>query len=140
MDLYENNFDDRDQGYRFWPSEGRGPDYYMSEDSLDSGVADTVEIDSVTEGDQNVGGMTFNGNNHTLVYNGYFLPDTSGTHEFCIYVDNIVMKTKKTGDLIADLEETFANFCRFQIKHNPKKCVFGVPKGNSLASWSPKKG
>jgi hypothetical protein len=31
-----------------------------------------------------------------------------------------------------DLEETFANLLRFQIKLNPKKCVFGVPKGKLL--------
>ncbi|WVZ58620.1 hypothetical protein U9M48_008872 [Paspalum notatum var. saurae] len=37
-----------------------------------------------------------------------------------------------SGDLIADLEETFANLRRFNIKLNPEKCVFGVPKGKLL--------
>jgi hypothetical protein len=35
-------------------------------------------------------------------------------------------------DVYVDLEETFANLLRFQIKLNPKKCVFGVPKGKLL--------
>lgn len=49
-----------------------------------------------------------------------------------VYVDDIVMKTNKYGDLITDLEETFANLRRFQIKLNPEKCVFKVPKGKLL--------
>ena len=35
-------------------------------------------------------------------------------------------------DLIANLAATFANLRRFIIKLNPKKCVFGVPKGKLL--------
>lgn len=42
------------------------------------------------------------------------------------------MKTKKSTDLIAGLEETFVNLRMFHIKLNPKKCVFGVPKGKLL--------
>lgn len=42
------------------------------------------------------------------------------------------MKTKKSTDLIASLEETFVNLRMFHIKLNPKKCVFGVPKGKLL--------
>src|SRR5664279_3061411 len=34
--------------------------------------------------------------------------------------------------LIADLEETFANLCKVNIKLNPAKCVFGVPSGRLL--------
>ncbi|WVZ97765.1 hypothetical protein U9M48_043278 [Paspalum notatum var. saurae] len=49
-----------------------------------------------------------------------------------VYVDDIVVKTKESDGLIADLEETFANLRRFRIKLNPKKCVFGVPKGKLL--------
>jgi ribonuclease HI len=48
------------------------------------------------------------------------------------YVDDIVVKTKKKGDLLADLAETFANLRRFNIKLNPNKCVFGVPSGKLL--------
>ena len=49
-----------------------------------------------------------------------------------VYVDDIVLNTKESGDLILDLEETFANPRRFQIKLNPEKCVFGVPKRKLL--------
>ena len=35
-------------------------------------------------------------------------------------------------DLIADLATTFANLRRFNIKLNPEKCVFKVPKGKLL--------
>ena len=33
---------------------------------------------------------------------------------------------------IMNLAVTFANLRRFNIKLNPKKCVFGVPKGELL--------
>jgi hypothetical protein len=52
------------------------------------------------------------------------------------YVDDVVVKTKKEDKLIADLTETFANLREFQWKLNPTKCVFGVPSGLLLASWS----
>ena len=35
-------------------------------------------------------------------------------------------------DLIVILTATFAKLRRFNIKLNPKKCVFGVPKGKLL--------
>lgn len=49
-----------------------------------------------------------------------------------VYVDDIIMKTKKSDNLITNLEETFTNLRRFHIKLNPNKCVFGVPKGKLL--------
>ena len=49
-----------------------------------------------------------------------------------IYVDDIVVKTAQASDLIANLATTFVNLRRFNIKLNPKKCVFGVPKGKLL--------
>jgi len=49
-----------------------------------------------------------------------------------IYVDDIVVKTARACDLITNLAATFANLRRFNIKLNPKKCVFGVPKGKLL--------
>jgi len=48
------------------------------------------------------------------------------------YVDDIVVKSQKKGDLIADLTETFANLRRYNMKLNPTKCVFGVPAGKLL--------
>jgi hypothetical protein len=48
------------------------------------------------------------------------------------YVDNVVIKTRDSDDLIADLEETFSSLRRFRWKVNPTKCVFGVPLGKLL--------
>ena len=49
-----------------------------------------------------------------------------------VYVDDIVVKTAQACDLIVDLAAMFANLRRFNIKLNPEKCVFGVPKGKLL--------
>jgi hypothetical protein len=49
-----------------------------------------------------------------------------------VYVDDVVVKTKKSDDLITNLEETFANLQRFRIKLNPEKYIFGFPKGKLL--------
>ena len=43
------------------------------------------------------------------------------------YIDDVVIKSKTTDDLITDLEETFANLKRYRWKLNPSKCIFGVP-------------
>jgi hypothetical protein len=48
------------------------------------------------------------------------------------YVDDVVIKTKDSDNLIADLEETFSSLRRFRWKLNPTKCVFGVPLGKLL--------
>ena len=49
-----------------------------------------------------------------------------------VYVDDTVVKIAQACDLIANLATTFANLRRFNIKLNPEKCVFGVPKGKLL--------
>jgi hypothetical protein len=49
------------------------------------------------------------------------------------YVDDMVVKTKQSGTLLDDLEETFAaNLRRYRMKLNPEKCTFGVPAGQLL--------
>ena len=45
------------------------------------------------------------------------------------YIDDVVVKTKTADNLIADLEETFANLNKYRWKQNPSKCIFGVPSG-----------
>jgi hypothetical protein len=45
------------------------------------------------------------------------------------YVDDIVVKSKKTGDLVPDLTEVFTKLRQHGVKLNPEKCVFGVPWG-----------
>ena len=48
------------------------------------------------------------------------------------YVDDIVVKSKWADQVMADLEQTFAKLYANGIKLNPKKCVFGVPRGMLL--------
>jgi hypothetical protein len=48
------------------------------------------------------------------------------------YVDNIVVKTRESHTFIEDLEETFANLRKVNIKLKPTKCAFGVLSGKLL--------
>jgi hypothetical protein len=48
------------------------------------------------------------------------------------YVDDIVVKTKKASDLINVLDVAFKCLREKNIKLNPEKCVFGVPRGMLL--------
>jgi hypothetical protein len=48
------------------------------------------------------------------------------------YVDDVVVKTRNSDTLIADLEETFPSLREDRWKLNPNKCVFGVPSGKLL--------
>jgi hypothetical protein len=48
------------------------------------------------------------------------------------HMDDVVVKTRNSNMLIADLEETFAALREYQWKLNPNKCVFGVPLGKLL--------
>jgi hypothetical protein len=43
------------------------------------------------------------------------------------YVDDILVKTRKADNLVADLETTFACLRAKSIRLNPEKCVFGFP-------------
>jgi hypothetical protein len=42
------------------------------------------------------------------------------------YINDIVVKSKKQGDLLDDLKETLDNLRKYKMMLNPKKCVFGV--------------
>jgi hypothetical protein len=42
------------------------------------------------------------------------------------YIDDIVVESKRRGDLLDDLKETFDNLRKFKMMLNPKKCIFGV--------------
>jgi hypothetical protein len=48
------------------------------------------------------------------------------------YIDDIVVKSEKRGDLLDDLKETFDNLRKFKMMLNPKKCVFDVSSGKML--------
>jgi hypothetical protein len=55
-------------------------------------------------------------------------------------MDDIVVKTKDKAMLIQDLEETFANLRKINLKLNPEKCVFGVPSGKLLGFFVSQRG
>jgi hypothetical protein len=48
------------------------------------------------------------------------------------YVDDVVVNTRNSDTLIADLEETWTSLREYRWKLNPNKCVFGVPLGKLL--------
>ena len=56
------------------------------------------------------------------------------------YVDDIIAKSTKQENHIADLQETFANFRKAGLKLNLEKCVFGVKKGKFLGCLVSTKG
>jgi hypothetical protein len=49
------------------------------------------------------------------------------------YIDDKVEKSKKQGDLLDGLKETFDNLRKYRMMLNPKKCVFGVSSGKLLS-------
>ncbi|KAK1630345.1 hypothetical protein QYE76_004660 [Lolium multiflorum] len=49
-----------------------------------------------------------------------------------VYIDDVVITSKKGTTLIEDLKETFDNLDKFCLKLNPTKCSFGVPAGELL--------
>ena len=51
------------------------------------------------------------------------------------YVDDIMVKSKWPNQVIADLEQTFAKLRANDIKLNPEKCVFEVPRGMLLGFY-----
>src|SRR4051812_18691692 len=48
------------------------------------------------------------------------------------YVDGIVIKSQLADSLISDLQDTFKNLHKYQMKLNPTKCTFGVHAGELL--------
>jgi hypothetical protein len=67
----------------------------------------------------------------------------SGTYcylRMLAYVDDIIVKSTKQENHIADLQETFANFRQAGLKLNLEKCVFGVKKGKFLGCLVSTKG
>jgi hypothetical protein len=48
------------------------------------------------------------------------------------YIDDIVMKSKKRGELLDDLKETFDNLCKYKMMLNLKKCMFDMSSGKLI--------
>ncbi|KAL0458557.1 UNVERIFIED_CONTAM: hypothetical protein Slati_0482900 [Sesamum latifolium] len=46
-----------------------------------------------------------------------------------VYVDDMLVKSKKAVDHVKDLEETFSVLRKYKLKLNPAKCAFGVQGG-----------
>ncbi|KAL0405934.1 UNVERIFIED_CONTAM: hypothetical protein Slati_3907300 [Sesamum latifolium] len=49
-----------------------------------------------------------------------------------VYVDDMLVKSKKAEEHIKDLEETFSILRKYKLKLNPAKCAFGVKGGRFL--------
>jgi hypothetical protein len=49
-----------------------------------------------------------------------------------VYIDDVVITTRKEESLISKLQETFDNLNRYKLKLNPTKCSFGVSAGQLL--------
>lgn len=47
-------------------------------------------------------------------------------HNAEAYIDDIVVKTKHQRTLLEDLDETFNNLSKINLKLSPEKCVFGA--------------
>ncbi|KAL0452032.1 UNVERIFIED_CONTAM: hypothetical protein Slati_1181300 [Sesamum latifolium] len=49
-----------------------------------------------------------------------------------VYVDDMLVKSKKAADHVKDLEETFSVLRKYKLKLNPAKCAFRVQGGRFL--------
>jgi hypothetical protein len=77
------------------------------------------------------------------------LKNGGGTYQKCVhtvlegqigrnveaYIDDIVVKSKKCGDLLDDLKETFDNLRKFKMMLNPKKSFLAYHLVNCWAIW-----
>src|ERR1041385_34358 len=60
------------------------------------------------------------------------LKEQIGRNVHAYYVDDIVIKSQLPDSLIIDLQQTFKNLRKYQMKLNPAKCTFRVPAGKLL--------
>ncbi|KAL0411005.1 UNVERIFIED_CONTAM: Pro-Pol polyprotein [Sesamum latifolium] len=49
-----------------------------------------------------------------------------------VYIDDMLVKSKKAEEHVKDLEETFSVLRKYKLKLNPAKCAFGVQGGRFL--------
>jgi len=49
-----------------------------------------------------------------------------------VYMDDMLVKSKKAKSHLDDLRETFDTLRKYQMRLNPAKCVFWVSSGNIL--------
>ncbi|KAK1415619.1 hypothetical protein QVD17_31402 [Tagetes erecta] len=56
------------------------------------------------------------------------------------YVDDLVIKSQTEDDIVSDMEETFRNLRKINMKLNPAKCSFGFEEGKFLGHIVDKQG
>lgn len=49
-----------------------------------------------------------------------------------VYIDNMLVKSLRAEDHISHLKQSFEILCKYNMKLNPTKCVFGVTSGKFL--------
>ncbi|XXG46965.1 hypothetical protein AAC387_Pa02g1687 [Persea americana] len=57
-----------------------------------------------------------------------------------VYIDDMVVKSKRSQDHLTDLRQIFGILHRYQLKLNASKCAFGVGSGKFLGSLVTRKG
>ena len=57
-----------------------------------------------------------------------------------VYVDDMLVKSRREEDHLKDLEETFGTLRSYNMKLNPSKCAFGVTAGKFLGFMVSQKG
>ncbi|XP_071901729.1 uncharacterized protein [Coffea arabica] len=60
--------------------------------------------------------------------------------EMEVYVDDIIIKSKKAENHLIDLRKLFERLRKYNLKLNPAKCAFGAPAGKLLGFIVSKKG
>ncbi|XP_070049814.1 uncharacterized protein [Nicotiana tomentosiformis] len=60
--------------------------------------------------------------------------------EIEVYVDDVIIKSKRSTDHIANLRKFFNRFRKYNLKLNPAKCAFGVPAGKLLGFIASRRG
>ena len=57
-----------------------------------------------------------------------------------VYIDDMLVESKKEDDHLKDLEETFNILRKYQMKLNPSKCAFGVSSSKFLGFMVSRRG
>ncbi|KAL0411385.1 UNVERIFIED_CONTAM: hypothetical protein Slati_3728200 [Sesamum latifolium] len=72
-------------------------------------------------------GLKNAGATHQRLVDKIFRPQIGRNVE--VYVDDMLVKSKKAEEHVKDLEETFSFLRKYKLKLNPAKCAFGVQGG-----------
>jgi len=75
-------------------------------------------------------GLKNAGTTYQRLVNAMFKHQISKTMK--VYVDDMLVKSKRVVDRIENLAEMFAILCKYGMKLNPLKCSFGVESGKFL--------